>query len=124
MRGLQVNEAVSVGTLARPGDTQSINISVSAPPWLRNTEEALPCLDADPELFFPHMYNLTCKDQIEEAKQICASCPMREACLDWAVERTDLDGLWAGTTPMDRRRIRTGKADSPWRAVLKAGGAA
>lgn len=40
------------------------------------------------------------------ARAICADCPVRGACLDWALD-TNLDsGLWGGLNPDERRRIR------------------
>jgi WhiB family redox-sensing transcriptional regulator len=35
----------------------------------------------------------------------CADCPVRGACLEWAVEHEAL-GYWAGTTPKQRRAMR------------------
>jgi hypothetical protein len=110
-----VSPAVS-GTVARPGVTKTLDINVSAPPWLRELPPGkdLPCWEQDPELFFPYSYSLGWQDQIDEAKEICAACPVRDACLEWAIPRTDLEGIWAGTTPMERRRIRTGKGERPF----------
>jgi WhiB family transcriptional regulator, redox-sensing transcriptional regulator len=46
------------------------------------------CLGYDPELFFPigttSPYALA---QIAEAKAVCAVCPVRTACLEWALGR-------------------------------------
>jgi WhiB family redox-sensing transcriptional regulator len=83
-------------------------MNVSLPPFL-TTDFRVACHASDPELFFPDGYGLQYKDQIEEAKTLCASCPVRDLCLSWAAPITDLDGIWAGTTPPERRRIRTGK---------------
>lgn len=115
MRGLQVlNESVSLGALAKPGVRESIDISVSTPPWLAASGRGvLPCWEVDPELFFPLKYNLTCQDQIEEARTVCSQCPVRLLCLENAVADPELIGIWAGTTPMERRRIRTGKGRRP-----------
>ena len=40
------------------------------------------------------------------AKHICAECPVRAECLEYAIERPALSGLWAGTKPAERIRIR------------------
>ena len=42
---------------------------------------------------------------IGEARAICACCPVREACLDFALTNGCL-GVWAGTTERDRAKIR------------------
>jgi WhiB family redox-sensing transcriptional regulator len=83
-------------------------MDVPRPPWLKVDGPPLPCKDEDPELFHPRRYNLEYREQIEEARTVCYSCPVRDACLDWAVPITDLDGIWAATTPPERRRMRSG----------------
>lgn len=106
-----VNFAVTTGTLmgvTRP----SLDISVSAPPWLLGG--ALVCLQEQADLFFPDDYSLRHKDQIEAARKLCLSCPSRGNCLEWALPQTSLQGIWAATTPMERRRIRTKKNPRPF----------
>src|SRR3989337_3003278 len=44
------------------------------------------CLDEDPELFFPIGNTGPAILQIEEAKQVCRRCDVREQCLAWALE--------------------------------------
>lgn len=41
-----------------------------------------------------------------EAKQVCATCPVREPCLDWAMGTGEQEGVWGGLTPEERRRLR------------------
>jgi hypothetical protein len=83
-------------------------VLVELPPWLSSPEDPS-CRGADPALFFPEDYGLGRRAQIEEARALCSACPVRALCLEWAVAITDLEGVWAGTTPPQRRRIRTGK---------------
>lgn len=52
-------------------------------------------------------------DEIEHNKRpsitvlhACASCPVRRLCLEWSVRTNQDVGVWAGTTPKDRRRMR------------------
>lgn len=47
-----------------------------------------------------------------QLRELCLSCPLREACLAVAIA-TDSEGYWAGTTTNDRRQ-----ASRPGRAVL------
>jgi WhiB family redox-sensing transcriptional regulator len=63
------------------------------------------CRDADPELFFPLSTSDTSLLQIEAAKQICRTCPVREPCLRWALDSGDA-GVWGGTTEDERRNRR------------------
>lgn len=42
------------------------------------------------------------------ARLICATCPIRLACLAHALERAEWEdhGVWGGTTPRQRRQLR------------------
>ena len=63
------------------------------------------CLDEDPELFFPIGNTGPAILQIEEAKQVCRRCEVREQCLQWALEAGQDHGVWGGLTPRERDRI-------------------
>lgn len=39
------------------------------------------------------------------AVRLCASCPVAAQCLDYAL-RHNVDGVWAGTVPDERRQLR------------------
>lgn len=41
----------------------------------------------------------------QEAKSICAGCPIRESCKTWGLAHEDF-GIWGGTTPAERKRER------------------
>lgn len=59
------------------------------------------CLDADPEAFFPEKGGST-----REAKRICAACPVRNDCLDHALEADERFGIWGGLSERERRRAK------------------
>ena len=40
------------------------------------------------------------------AKEICADCVVRSPCLEYALSRPDLLGIWAATTPNERAAMR------------------
>jgi hypothetical protein len=40
------------------------------------------------------------------ARQICASCPVRQECLDYALSYGITYGIWGGLTERDRRPLR------------------
>lgn len=65
----------------------------------------LPC-NADPELFQPAGYGTEFADQIADAKAICRSCPAKADCRDWAVRKAEPFGIWAATTPEERKALR------------------
>jgi WhiB family redox-sensing transcriptional regulator len=64
------------------------------------------CRSADPELFFPVSTSGPALDQVAEAKQVCASCPVASDCLAWALRAGESAGIWGGTTPDERRYLR------------------
>jgi WhiB family redox-sensing transcriptional regulator len=78
--------------------------NVTKAPWLR-TEAVLDC-HKQSALFFPPDYTATFAADIRKARDLCQGCPIFDACLNWAVPQTGLEGIWAATTPADRRRIR------------------
>lgn len=69
------------------------------------------CSEIDPELFFPldsfegSLKNVEHYASEREAKAICAECPYKMQCLTYALERSDIQGIWGATTQMDRRRM-------------------
>lgn len=67
------------------------------------------CLSADPDLFFPISSAGPGERQIAQAKVICAGCPVRRECLDFALAHDQVYGIWGGTTPDDRQRARRRK---------------
>lgn len=40
------------------------------------------------------------------AKAICATCPVKQQCLDFALESGEQHGVWGGTSERQRRRMR------------------
>jgi WhiB family transcriptional regulator, redox-sensing transcriptional regulator len=39
------------------------------------------------------------------AKEICAGCPVREPCRDYALQIREQHGIWGGMTESERRQI-------------------
>lgn len=63
------------------------------------------CRDAEPELFFPISATAASRAQVQRAKLICASCPVRLECLRYALDNRQEQGIWGGLTEEERRRI-------------------
>ena len=61
----------------------------------------------DPEVFFP-VSDTPPPAQLAAARQICARCPVKAPCLEWALRTGEPAGIWAGTTPAERRFLRNG----------------
>jgi WhiB family redox-sensing transcriptional regulator len=58
------------------------------------------CRCIDPDVFYP-----VSDEEAAEAKTICGVCPVREACLEYALAHREREGVWGGTTERERRRI-------------------
>jgi len=66
--------------------------------------EAAACAGLETSLFFPSAED----DQVRlsAARQVCAMCPVQEACLAYAIESRQTVGIWGGATTRERRRLR------------------
>jgi WhiB family transcriptional regulator, redox-sensing transcriptional regulator len=60
------------------------------------------CRGSDLGLFFPGR-----GESAEPARRICAACPVREPCLDYALRHGITHGIWGGLAERDRRALRT-----------------
>ena len=60
------------------------------------------CCGANLEVFFPGR-----GESAEPARQICARCPVRQPCLDYAISHGITHGIWGGLAERDRRALRT-----------------
>lgn len=58
------------------------------------------CRGVDPDIFYP-----VSDEDAEDAKAVCSQCPVKEACLDWALTTREREGVWGGATERERRRI-------------------
>ncbi|MEU7000820.1 WhiB family transcriptional regulator [Nonomuraea sp. NPDC046570] len=65
------------------------------------------CLDEDPELFFPISPEGPGHAQANLAKAVCRRCPVRGACLDYALRTRQAHGVWGGTDPAERGELLT-----------------
>ena len=68
-------------------------------------------------MFFP-----TRGEDARPARAICAGCPVKTECLDFAIDGGDHHGVFGGTSERERRTMRRG--DMPARACGKSNGAA
>ena len=68
--------------------------------------ESAKCRFAEPELFFPEGDPDPDDQTVKQAKAMCRACPVREDCLLFALETKQVDGIWGGTTEIERRRLR------------------
>jgi hypothetical protein len=46
------------------------------------------------------------KHQYKTAKKLCAGCPIRLECLEYALAADEEYGVWGGLSPVERRRLK------------------
>lgn len=68
------------------------------------------CRDEDPELFFPTGTSGFALMQANEAKTVCARCPVAATCLETALARNEKWGVFGGMDENERARIRRSRA--------------
>jgi hypothetical protein len=87
---------------------------------------APPCSESFPDAFFAEEKNETLVlrngkermqtwaryDYEKEAKAICAECPYKSRCLEYALKNYEI-GIWGGTTDSQRTAIRRSRKAEP-----------
>ena len=58
------------------------------------------CKDMDPAFFFP-----SDGVGVRLAQNVCADCPVKAPCLEYALAYRVDDGVWGGTSERQRKRI-------------------
>ena len=58
------------------------------------------CRGIDPGIFYP-----VSDEAADEAKGICATCVVRQSCVEYALAAREREGVWGGLTERERRRI-------------------
>ncbi|MER6528691.1 WhiB family transcriptional regulator [Streptomyces sp. NPDC001508] len=69
-------------------------------PDLAWQEEAL-CAQTGADFFFPEPGS-----SVREAKRICGLCPIRSACLEFALDHDERFGVWGGMSEKERLELR------------------
>ncbi|MFD6395156.1 WhiB family transcriptional regulator [Nocardia sp. NPDC060249] len=66
--------------------------TVAQTPRVREvTTKTLPCRGGNPDLWFAES-----PTDLEQAKELCAACPIRKGCLTAAIDRAEPWGVWGG----------------------------
>lgn len=73
------------------------------PQWTRYAA----CADMDVSSFYPDRQGA--KEAVGVARDVCRRCPVRQACLQHALDHNEV-GIWAGTTEEQRRQMRRQEA--------------
>ncbi|WP_112466137.1 WhiB family transcriptional regulator [Streptomyces triticisoli] len=75
-----------------------------------NWRDHAACRHEDPDLFFPIGTTGSALLQAEQAKAVCRRCPVREECLQWALDTDQGIGVWGGTNETERRALKRRRA--------------
>ncbi len=99
-----------------------INVSTTPVKWdVDKWRTDAACSDFDTNMFFPDPESEDdVVPQISAAKAICAACPVRQNCLEFAIRTRQLDGVWGGCTPEERRSIRRRRQAAARKAAVAA----
>jgi WhiB family redox-sensing transcriptional regulator len=77
------------------------------------------CHSTDLNLFFPKR-----GEPAGPARQMCATCPVRQPCLEYALSNRITSGIWGGLTERERRPLQSDWIQAEWRdrerAILAA----
>jgi WhiB family redox-sensing transcriptional regulator len=71
---------------------------VSPGPWI---EDAL-CAQVDPDTWYPQPNT----NEAKVAKKVCMTCPVRQECLQYALDNDEVWGIWGGTSYRERKRLK------------------
>ncbi|MXZ67494.1 MAG: WhiB family transcriptional regulator [Acidimicrobiia bacterium] len=87
----------------RGSTTPFILTSIQPPVGGSSWRDQAACRTTDPGVFFPDPGDVV---GVERARQVCDGCPVATECLSYAVGTNQTEGIWGGTTPGERRRLR------------------
>jgi WhiB family redox-sensing transcriptional regulator len=81
--------------------------------WRRNAA----CTSPNTELSFPVGSAGPALAQLEQARQICRSCPVRLSCLEWAIDVGADDRMWGGVSEQERQSLRRRRRSGRYKAT-------
>ncbi|MGH3169119.1 MAG: WhiB family transcriptional regulator [Trebonia sp.] len=81
----------------------TLHVATTADRASTEWREAAACRSAEPELFFPVSAVGQSAAEAERAKAVCARCPVRRECLQFALATRQAYGIWGGMSERERR---------------------
>ncbi|AJP04851.1 transcriptional regulator [Streptomyces cyaneogriseus subsp. noncyanogenus] len=90
-----------IGCFSPPGTILCMHLeTITSPPEFDWQQEAL-CAQTGGDFFFPEPGS-----SVREAKRICGLCPIRSACLEYALSNDERFGVWGGLSEKERLQLR------------------
>lgn len=77
-------------------DTQTIPQYDAEHSWMLSGS----CREREPGFFFP-----SDGVGVDRARRVCATCPVKQECLEYALRYRIEHGVWGGASERERRRI-------------------
>jgi WhiB family transcriptional regulator, redox-sensing transcriptional regulator len=95
-------------TVSRPGSGSALVLPGLPRGLMLPSLPGALCKGQDPRLWFPGTPGQPgqLSGAVRRAKALCAACPARAQCLEWAIKANEAEGVWGGTTPAERAAIR------------------
>lgn len=84
-------------TLLEVLNALAMDVESDAADWRKHAQ----CAETDPEAFFPEK-----GEGIAAAKRVCLSCPVRDKCLEAALENDERFGVWGAKSRAERVKIQ------------------
>mgnify|MGYP000245033895 CR=1 FL=1 len=97
---------LSPSTIARP--------EAAADDW--RSQAKCSTESCDPDMFFPNSREGT---YVENAVKFCYDCPVKDKCLDYAIDNHEAYGVWGGTTPFVRDALSRTRQNRRARSRLR-----
>jgi WhiB family redox-sensing transcriptional regulator len=89
-----------IGRFPPSGTLLPMHTDTIATPDLAWQEQAL-CAQTGGDFFFPEPGS-----SVRDAKRICALCPIRPSCLEYALDNDERFGVWGGLSEKERLALR------------------
>lgn len=83
------------------------NAMAAGTPGSTGWQERSLCVQTDPDAFFPDK-----GVPARAAKAVCGRCPVRAECLDAALERDEMFGIWGGLSRAERAALKRRRTES------------
>jgi WhiB family transcriptional regulator, redox-sensing transcriptional regulator len=110
-----------VPSSSQPNTSLSLTVSAGSSQlgrWNESTWRAdAACNGMDTLIFFPIGETGPALPQVNLARKICGSCPVKDECLEFAIATIQNDGIWGGTTEDERRLIKRARRAAARRAA-------
>lgn len=101
---------VSAGQYFRPGVAVKVGVPTEVPViqnhFTADEVDQASCAQSDPDAWYPEKGR---KDSVQIAKRVCKTCPIRERCLEIALETDERYGVWGGLSERERRKLKKGR---------------